>query len=765
MDSGETKDVEPASDAIDTVLGSFDDSTMKWTIKQDLTSSHAIKDVELVELDKGKEGENTILDYVMTILEQLSQENRLQFATYMTIKSRCLQHYTRSSFDQHKSKVQALLKDFSSAYLKDNIFSNTEKKKKKKKKEEHQGSNASREKAGFYQIPKLTKSQIRSGKLNMLSISMTKLWLNTFLHIEYEGGDDRSAVMKYTRMLENTLGKDEALRFETAQATENNERKKHMKVGSVVRVKTFVRGRHWAFLYAEVLRIDSDSQTADLKLRLRSGLDKKAYGVPFSEIVLHDNSDSGNRVAKLEESVHWFGGEYESLARWSMLFDNYHIESMQRISIFLASSFPDISGYCPQVPSIVGIMLNLMREEYVVAALTKMISHSKKYLVTEYTNESREHVVYALLRIVKRYASSNLWRAIVRCRQDAAAKGVVLDCMARFLWGAFHRMLAEYLGSNDQVQLMTLYLNEDKKILYRFVVALLLSESNEISKCRTEESLETVLESMKVGKGKIGRSEGRFQRLAKIAFRLRRLKREHIHAYLRDAEMKSDGLLTVFEKHTDEEIVPFKINYRPNVSGLAMDGTGLIDEDLVLVVQSLIPRQHQVSDFQLIFATANDGFKLDTLYSKCQDYCGPMFCVVRPVCAAGDEKSAPLVGAFSSRPFSPNESSMRTNSGNPEIILFRLRPDPTAFEIVNENDSGDAMELSPWSRSANFTSELFQIGIPKSARIASSGLLLDAALNTAMCGPCDVFGGAPALGPEYEEFTVGAVEVYGLYLS
>ena len=150
-----------------------------------------------------------------------------------------------------------------------------------------------------------------------------------------------------------------------------------------------------------------------------------------------------------------------------------------------------------------------------------------------------------------------------------------------------------------------------------------------------------------------------------------------------------------------------------------------------------------------------------------------MFCVVRPAAVRGEEHDAPLAGAFSSVPFHPLPPGTRFDTRNPENSLFRLRPNPKSFAMVTEDEvdesegieAGEAAVPSRRSRGMCMTSELFQVGVPDTARIASSGLLLDATLCSAYCGPCDVYGGIPILGVEYERFTVSVVEVYGLALS
>ena len=205
--------------------------------------------------------------------------------------------------------------------------------------------------------------------------------------------------------------------------------------------------------------------------------------------------------------------------------------------------------------------------------------------------------------------------------------------------------------------------------------------------------------------------------------------------------------------------------------------------------------KYQLYDATLIYTSAEDGCKHATLYDKCAAHGGPMFCVVRPATVRGEEDAAPLAGAFSSVPFHPLSPGVRVDTRNPDSRLFRLRPDPASFEMVGEDtveaggekeeekeeEEGGSLSAaaaaaaaavtissavpSRRSRGMRMTSQLFQVGVPATARIESSGLLLDAVLGTAYCGPCDVYGGVAILGRAYERFTVAVVEVYGLALT
>jgi uncharacterized membrane protein YgcG len=492
------------------------------------------------------------------------------------------------------------------------------------------------------------------------------------------------------------------------------------------------------------------------------------------------------------------------------------------------------------LPSMCGILLHALSECHAAAALRAAVSQSQTYLVTAHTSESKEIVVQVLLRLLKRYASAGVWRALDTCRRDDAACGARPDCVVRFLWHAFHKMLVGFLGQEDRARLMDVYFREGKKVLYRFVIALVLSESRAIGKCKSGTDLAEVLAGMRLQGVVDARYEGRYRVLARRAFKLRNLKRKHIATYKEDAMLAPDESIrglepSVFGKGAAllggvavggdggggggggsgggggeaEEVAltvaaagraladgGMSVNYISKLDGIADDGSSLLDVALMRVVQKCLPMKYQLYDATLIFTSAKDGCKLATLYGKCAAHGGPMFCVVRPVAVRGEEDAAPLAGAFSSVPFHPLSPGVRIDTRNPDSRLFRLRPDPASFEMVEEDavevgaeggeeteeeeekeggslpssSSSAAMTISSAvpsrrSRGMRMTSQLFQVGVPATARIESSGLLLDTVLGTAYCGPCDVYGGVAILGRAYERFTVAVVEVYGLVLT
>ena len=89
-----------------------------------------------------------------------------------------------------------------------------------------------------------------------------------------------------------------------------------------------------------------------------------------------------------------------------MLSANYghrNILAARRLTNIFADMYPDVSSMNPLVPSIIGVMLNVLHEETVFVLLRRMLESSNKYLVTPHTSISARCVVPVCMELIQKY--------------------------------------------------------------------------------------------------------------------------------------------------------------------------------------------------------------------------------------------------------------------------------------------------------------------------------------------------------------------------
>lgn len=164
-----------------------------------------------------------------------------------------------------------------------------------------------------------------------------------------------------------------------------------------------------------------------------------------------------------------------------------------------------------------------------------------------------------------------------------------------------------------------------------------------------------------------------------------------------------------------------------------------------ILLWTWIPPRLRLSEVELLFTTADDGYNLHTMYNRTRDR-RHLILVVKTM-----EDS--IFGAFVSGGFEPSSDKNNAFHGDGETLLFTLEPFGKSYQWVHRDSETDSPSSSLFIQSA--VSELTIGGG------SSRGLWLNDTLTSGTTERCETFANEPLTGTKSINFETITVEVFG----
>jgi len=687
-----------------------------------------------------------VISFVRNVIEE-----RRDRATYNSIKSQYLQVFTSASFNRHKNIIQKLCKDRVA---------------RKKGKE----------------LTEPTKKQVRTGLMVLTSEDTEILWLQWMcVKNNSECLDRRRNKMSYSNILKDQLGAEFAQSFdtqfhsnpqndttetETETAVNLNSNHSPIKEGDQVFAQRFVTRSYTGTRYVPGVIVqvnanetyhvkfhdqDTPEDVAVEKQHLRRHSDSTSY--------TQGEMKDGNSNSSVLPMV-WFGSTWKSEDQWCATYGQHCLASAKRVTNVISILYRSTADSNPLLPSLIGVMLNVLPEETVFVLACRLIESSNTYLITAHTQQTPKSVVPVSMALIEKYGGKKL--------HDHLFMWLNMD----ILWDMFHHLLTNtQMNMYSSTRLMDVYFKEGNKILYRFIVAIILKNADKVMSCKSGNEMSDLLLSSCENIG-----EGGYMEIARQAFRLNNLKRSFIQKltvkynqeeYVWKPPVRSSNNSNSNSNSNSKKKTMIRSTSSRTAGSMCVVGTvGLLGSDPANLrrIQQYLPPTHQHYDLKLLFTSSEDGCRLDTLYTRApSDLDGTSsLLIVRPA----NENC--LIGFMLSCSWRPTNEQV--DRRNPQCVMFRLQEDDcsAAWNVNYDEKKADVATreymLTVDQRIVNATKEFLQIGVSSTAKVSDSGLYLDKKLNVGYAGACDVFNGGRVHGKDGEDskFSVGVVELYGL---
>ena len=178
----------------------------------------------------------------------------------------------------------------------------------------------------------------------------------------------------------------------------------------------------------------------------------------------------------------------------------------------------------------------------------------------------------------------------------------------------------------------------------------------------------------------------------------------------------------------------------PRLLGAAADAPPILAPSTRTQLCAELPATHSLSDWHLLYATAEHGSSLRTLYRRCAEHSGPSVLVI-------ESRDRRVFGAFLSAAPQPSGGSYY---GNGESFLFHA--------------TKRAVHAHRWPgrpRPAHFI-----LGQPDGLALGGGGdgfgLFIDASIDRGSSARCATYENAPLAGPGSETFEIARLECWGV---
>ena len=361
-------------------------------------------------------------------------EARHDRTTYTTIKNQCLQIYTEKSFQHHKSLIQKLLKD-----------------------------RVARKKGKVLLEP--SKKQIRTGLMVVTAKDTETLWLRWICGSQSIYLDLQRNKMAYQNVLSDQLGIQAAQCFQLEHDEDEDEgkiidakEKGSFKPGDLIFARRFMTRSYTGTRYVSgTIITKNENDTYHVRFHDQDApedLSIEPKHMRRNSSSQNETKETNNNLLTSTKSMSmiFFGSTIKNENQWCEIYGQHNINAGQRITNVISILYKDINQCNPMLPSVLGVMLNVLPEETVFVLLCRLIESSNKYLITSNTIQTSQSVVAILMTFVEKYGGKKL--------HDHLFMYLDMD----ILWDMFHLLLSNVLmHMYVNTRLMDVYLNEGKK--------------------------------------------------------------------------------------------------------------------------------------------------------------------------------------------------------------------------------------------------------------------------------------------------------------
>lgn len=333
--------------------------------------------------------------------------------------------------------------------------------------------------------------------------------------------------------------------------------------------------------------------------------------------------------------------------------NNNLIHSSQRILLVLAVEHDSLK-YCPQLCYIVEeMLLDENATEYGVFSIChSMLVASKRnnwYFRTDYFNS------YVRIKTFLSIFEDNV--SLVASH----LKSKNMD-ISNIMGDAISSMFVEYLNDETYLRLVDTFTVEGYKVLFRVGVALLNHAQSQLILCKDLKLFKNIL----IAESKKLEPDELCQRCFKIY--LTRNKFDKLDKFHRDKGFDDKELNRI----EDEAYVRRWPTWDKDI----MDKSQILTKKVQFIqLWVWLPPGCHIGDYQLLFSTQDDGYKLSELYYKCQDSMN-LIIIIKTT-------KKEIIGCFVSQLDDPEEPDgyppLKKRIKDPKILLFQL------YSNLNQN--------------------------------------------------------------------------------
>jgi hypothetical protein len=278
---------------------------------------------------------------------------------------------------------------------------------------------------------------------------------------------------------------------------------------------------------------------------------------------------------------------------------NYGISSVKYILTIIAKDFPQIQ-VCPVVPSITALLLHHLSPADTLASVRFLIKtsiNSDDWLY--FPTTIREHTIFvnSLGSLVEKQCPK-LYNKMKQLNPLSVTENPFwITWVSTFCTGIF--------SVKTSLRLLDSFVCEGYKVLFRYIVAVLLIKSNDFMNCNTLEEMEALSENLY-----FTTANGDDELISKKA---------HSFSFSRgDIKRFSASYKTKLGK-TDSDSYLVDINTIAKTMPLCDQKSLIIIDDVYWqYIWTWIPQKYRSQDVKLIFSNEQDGSNLSMLYSNCK---------------------------------------------------------------------------------------------------------------------------------------------------